>query len=124
MIWLWIAFGGALGAVSRYGVNLWLYPVFEQRFPLPTLAVNLVGSLMMGVAYVLLIERGSFHPELRHFLMTGFLGALTTFSAFSMDAVALLRNGDLLTSAAYVLLSVCTCIIATLLAIKFTAHFL
>lgn len=124
MIWLYIAAGGALGAVSRYGVNVWLFPVFEQRFPLATFVVNVVGSALMGVAYVLLIERGSFHPELRHLIMTGFLGALTTFSAFSMDTVALMRNGDMVTGAAYVLLSVCTCIIATLLAIKITAHYL
>ena len=124
MTWLAIAFGGALGAMGRYGINLWLYPVFEQRFPLATLVVNAVGSFLMGVAYMLLIERGHYHPELRHLLMTGFLGALTTFSAFSMDTVALMRNGEMVTALAYVLASVGTCIIATLIAIKLTSEYL
>jgi fluoride exporter len=125
VIWLAIAVGGALGAMSRYGVNLWLYPIFEQRFPLPTLCVNLVGATLMGVAYALLIERGSYYPpELRHLIMTGFLGAFTTFSAFSLDAFALMRNGDLVTALAYVLISVTTCIIAVFLAIKITSEYL
>lgn len=124
MIWLAIAGGGALGAMARYGVNLWLFPVFAQRFPLATLTVNVLGSALMGVAYVLLVERGHYNPELRHFLMTGFLGAFTTFSAFSLDSFALLRHGDLLTAASYVLLSVATCIIALLLAIRITSSYL
>ncbi|UTA49576.1 fluoride efflux transporter CrcB [Simiduia sp. 21SJ11W-1] len=124
MIWLAIAAGGALGAVARYAVNLWLYPVFEQRVPLPTLMVNLVGSALMGVAYVWLIERGSYHPVLRHLLMTGFLGAFTTFSAFSLDAFSLMRNGATLMALGYVLLSVTSCIIAVSLAIKITSEYL
>lgn len=124
MIWLAIATGGALGAMARYAVNLWLYPFFEQRFPLPTLAVNVLGSVAMGVAYVWLIERGSYHPMLRHLIMTGFLGAFTTFSAFSLDAFALMRNGEVLVALGYVLLSVTSCIIAVSLAIKITSEYL
>ncbi|BFM11792.1 fluoride efflux transporter CrcB [Simiduia litorea] len=124
MIWLMIACGGALGAMARYGLNLWLFPIFEQRFPLATLVANVVGSILMGIAYVILIERGNFQPELRHLIMTGFLGAFTTFSAFSLDAFALMRNGDLLTAAGYVLLSVTTCIIAVSLAIKISSEYL
>lgn len=124
MIWLAIALGGGLGAIARYGANLWLYPLFEQRFPLPTLCINVLGSALMGVAYVWLIERGTDHPVLRHLLMTGFLGAFTTFSAFSLDAFALMRNGASLTAIAYVLLSVTSCIIAVSLAIKITSEYL
>lgn len=124
MIWLYIAIGGALGAMSRYGLNILLFPIFEQRFPLATLIANLLGSLLMGVAYVFLIERGSYHPELRHLLMTGFLGAFTTFSAFSLDAFALMRNGEVFTAAGYVLISVTTCIIALSLAIKLSSEYL
>ncbi len=125
MIWLAIATGGALGAMARYGLNLWLYPLLEQRFPLPTLAVNLLGSTLMGVAYALLIEKGTYYPpEIRHFIMTGFLGAFTTFSAFSLDALALMRNGELFTALAYVLLSVTTCIIAVFLAFRITSEYL
>lgn len=124
MIWVMIACGGAVGAVARYGLNLWLFPIFEQRFPLATLVANLLGSVLMGVAYVVLIERGTYHPELRHLIMTGFLGAFTTFSAFSLDAFTLMRNGDLLTALGYVLLSVTTCIIAVSLAIKLSSEYL
>lgn len=117
MQWLLVAMGGALGAVSRYGVNALLFPLFQERFPLATLAANVVGSLLMGFLYVVIIEKALLPPEWRNILMVGFLGAFTTFSAFSLETLALWQNGHLVTAVCYVIASVLLCLGATLGAI-------
>lgn len=104
--WLAVAIGGALGAVARHAVNGWLAPLQGDRFPLSTLLVNLTGSIAMGVLYVLVIERGILSLEWRYFAMVGLLGAFTTFSAFSLDVLALWQNGQFLLALAYIVASV------------------
>lgn len=120
MQWLAVALGGALGAVGRFGVNALAFPIFGERLPLGTLLVNVVGSLLMGVLYVLIIERGVMPGEWRNILMVGFLGAFTTFSAFSLETLALWQNGHVAMSIFYVIASVALCLIATLGAIVLT----
>ena len=97
-----IALGGAIGAVARYfvvgRVALWA----GTGFPFGTLAVNVAGSFAMGLIVELAALAWSPSPELRAFLTVGFLGAFTTFSAFSLDAALLYGRGELLLSAAYV----------------------
>jgi len=85
-----IGFGAALGAWLRWILGLWLNPVFVS-IPLGTLAANLVGGYLVGVAVMVFHINTSLPPELRLFLITGFLGGLTTFSSFSAEVVALLR---------------------------------
>lgn len=101
-----VAAGGALGAVLRallIGACIRLFPAF----PWGTLAVNVSGSLAMGVVAVVLIERMQGCPGwLAPFLMTGVLGGFTTFSAFSLDAVWLIERGRIGAAAGYVLGSV------------------
>ena len=118
--WLAVALGGALGAVARFAVNGLLFPVFGHRFPLATLVINVAGSLVMGLLYVLILERGLLNPEWRNFLMVGVLGAFTTFSAFSLDAAALWQNGHLFLACSYVLASVTLSLGALVLAIHLT----
>lgn len=86
-----VAIGGALGSLLRWRMSLWLNPLF-QPFALGTLAVNCVGGLLIGFSLVA-FER---HPNetLRLLLITGGLGGLTTFSAFSAESVALLIRGE------------------------------
>ena len=91
----WISFAGigvgaALGAWLRWLLGLWLNPIFVS-IPLGTLAANLVGGYLVGVAVMLFHINTSLPPELRLFLVTGFLGGLTTFSSFSAEVVALVR---------------------------------
>ncbi|MDT8397012.1 MAG: fluoride efflux transporter CrcB [Pseudomonadales bacterium] len=109
--YLMVAFGGALGAMSRY----WVYNAHlewnDGRFPSATLLVNIVGSFLIGIAYVLIIEKAHLGPSWRAVVMVGFLGAFTTFSTFSMDAVELLLEGQLLAALVYVLSSVVVCIV-------------
>lgn len=123
MQWLVVAFGGALGAMGRFAVNAALVSVFGSKFPMGTLVVNVVGSTLIGLCYVLIIERGVLPAEFRNLLMIGFLGAFTTFSAFSLDTLALWQNGQPILAVAYVILSVVLCLMGTLGAIFLTRLF-
>jgi CrcB protein len=87
---LWVAVGGAVGAAARYAVAHWAGTRWGWGFPWGTFAVNLTGSLAIGLLLTLLIGRNVDHT-LRMLLVTGFLGGYTTFSAFSYEALALLE---------------------------------
>ena len=110
--WLAIAAGGALGAMMRYGVSNGIHLLLGRGFPYGTLTVNVMGSLVMGLLYVLMLERSSVSPEWRGLLQVGLLGAFTTFSTFSIETLLLIENGELLKAGANVLLSVLLCLVA------------
>ena len=80
--------GGSLGAASRYGISLLAVKMWGTRFPWGTLIVNLAGCFLIGLLFGLSDRMRLLTPEMRLLLITGFLGALTTFSAFSMETVA------------------------------------
>lgn len=101
---LQVAIGGALGSCLRYGVGLAALRLAGPGFPLGVLAVNIVGSFMMGAFAVLSLERGLAH--LNPLIMAGLLGGFTTFSAFSLEAVTLWERGAPGLAALYVGLSV------------------
>jgi CrcB protein len=88
-----VATGGAAGALARYGVNLWMAVAGRTDFPYATLTVNALGSLVAGILFVLYIQVHASHGGWRLFAMVGFLGAFTTFSAFSVDTLLLLSAG-------------------------------
>ncbi|NVK41223.1 MAG: fluoride efflux transporter CrcB [Oceanospirillaceae bacterium] len=117
-----IACGGALGALGRYWVSGVLNNA-EHRLPFGTLACNVGGSLMMGVLFVLVLEKARLSPELRPLLMVGFMGAFTTFSTFSLETVAMLQEGHVMSALIYVLLSVILCIAALYAGISITRLF-
>jgi CrcB protein len=105
-VYLAIAFGGALGAISRYWVSARTYLWLGTEFPFGTLMVNISGSVMMGFLALLLTEKISLSEELRFALLVGFLGSYTTFSTFALDGLQALQNGAVMKVAMYVLLSV------------------
>ena len=101
---LTVAAGGAIGASLRYLTFVGATRVFGHGFPVGTLVVNVLGSFLMGVLFVVLAKKGG--QELTLFLMTGVLGGFTTFSAFSLDTLTLVERGAIGTAAFYVALSV------------------
>lgn len=107
MSWLWVALGGALGSVTRYGfARLW--PAAPGGFPVPTLAVNLIGSFAIGLLYMYLVARSGMAGDgARLFWMTGVLGGFTTYSAFALEATLL---GFSAAGIAYVLVTTVGCI--------------
>lgn len=107
-----IAAGGAVGALLRYWVSGHVYTLFGRGFPYGTLAVNVIGSLVMGVLSVLLVERLSTGPALRAFLLIGGLGAFTTFSTFSVETLNLMEAGHPGKALANALVSVVVCVMA------------
>ncbi len=100
-----VALGGAIGAALRYLSGIGVVRLLgHQEFPLAIIAVNVVGSFLMGVFVVAAAHRGLTH--LSPFVMTGLLGGFTTFSAFSLETVTLIERGALGQAALYVALSV------------------
>lgn len=119
MIYLYVALGGASGALARFATNQWVAGAIPQSLPLGTLLVNVAGSLAMGflVGYSITGQADAWRPseEIRALIGIGFLGAFTTFSAFSVDALRLLQQQEWLLFAAYIGLNVFLSIGACLL---------
>lgn len=107
-----IALGGALGALSRYWLAAGVARYNSAAFPLGTFTVNVLGSFLIGLIFLLLLQRADLEQGLRPLLITGFLGAMTTFSTFSLEALLLLQQGHYNTALLYVLGSVLTCLLA------------
>lgn len=109
-ILLSVAAGGAVGALGRYlvmsGVGHWL----GSGFPYATLAVNIIGSFILGVLVEIMALSWSPNPEVRAFIVVGVLGAFTTFSTFSLDTVALIERGAFLATLVYIGASVIICV--------------
>ena len=102
-----IALGSALGGVARNGLSAWVAQRAGDTFPWGTLAVNVLGSLVVGaLAAVGDSPRWGLSVEARQFLMIGLLGGFTTFSAFSLQTLRLIQEGDWARVAGNVLLSV------------------
>jgi CrcB protein len=101
-----IALGGALGALSRYGLGLWISGKWSQGFPLATFIINVTGAFLLGFLNVLFIEKLTISPLWRLGIGIGFLGAYTTFSTFGYEVLMLLEGGSFLTAGLYTLLSV------------------
>ena len=108
-----VAGGGALGSLLRFATANWVTAHWPQHFFLATLAVNLVGCLLIGYLFGLFLLRPDLPLELRAGLIVGFLGGLTTFSSFSLDTLRLLESGQLATALGYALASVVISLLAT-----------
>ncbi len=105
-----VAIGGACGALLRLWVAQGVHGLLGRGFPFGTLVVNASGSLVMGVVYVVFLERHDIPPEWRAAIVVGFLGAFTTFSTFSMDTLLLVQQGEHAKAAMNVVLSVVLCL--------------
>jgi fluoride exporter len=103
---LFVAAGGALGASARYIVGIGSGRLLGYGFPYGTLAVNIIGCLIMGLLVEAMALRWTVHNDLRAFLTVGILGGFTTFSAFSAEFALLVERNDYLSAAIYLIASV------------------
>jgi len=104
--YLIIGLGGFLGAVARYSVALWVGQRWGRTFPLGTFVVNISGSFLISLLMSLFTERFMVSPQVRLFLVVGFIGAYTTFSTFEYETGTLLKDGEWSIALANVILSV------------------
>ena len=110
-----IALGGALGAVCRY---LIVEKFFDDgKFPFSTFLVNSIGSFLMGIFFVFLVEKNVFSTEIKDFIFIGFLSAFTTFSAFAFEVYYLAHNQNILIALLYIIASVILCVTMVFLGI-------
>jgi len=108
-----IFLGGGIGAISRYGVSV-LLKTYSISFPVATLGVNILGSLILGFIAALFWSKSpsAANHTLRLAITVGFCGGLTTFSTFSWETFDLIQNGEFLLAFIYTLVSVLTCVLA------------
>jgi CrcB protein len=102
MNYLIVFLGGGIGSALRHGVNVLCARAFGIGFPYGTLTVNITGSIVMGLLAGYFAFKGDAAQSWRLFLMTGILGGYTTFSAFSLDAIALYERGEIGLALGYV----------------------
>ena len=109
-----IGIGGAVGAVSRYFIALWIGQRWGRGFPLGTFVINVSGSFLIGLLMTLMVDRFTVDPRWRLLLVVGFLGAYTTFSTFEYETGALLKDGEW----AFAMLNVILSVVAGFIALK------
>ena len=116
---LLVGLGGFIGSVARYKLGGWLlHLTVQEKFPYSTFVVNIVGCLLVGVLAGLAEKHELFGPGARLFLFTGLLGGFTTFSAFGLETMFLLRRGEPWIAALYVVASVLLGLVAVWIGIK------
>lgn len=111
---LWIALGGAVGTLARFGLNFAIISRYRDTFPWGTLVINIAGSFAIGLFAALTGPGGRVEasPDLRLFVLVGVCGGFTTFSSFSLQTLALLEAGDALRAGANVVASIVLCLVA------------
>jgi fluoride exporter len=112
MIYLLIAFGGAVGSVLRYIMGRLIQGMSSSGFPIGTMVVNVSGCFLIGI-FLRQFLNMQVSAELRAFLVVGFCGGFTTFSTFSGETVGLIEGGEYARAATYIVVSVALCLTAT-----------
>lgn len=113
-----IACGGAIGALSRFGLHQWILSLYTGRFPLAIFLANTIGSFCLGLMFVLITEKGLVSDAWRPFIMVGLLGAFTTFSTFSLDSLRLMEQGFWLLALSNILANVIVGLLAAFLGLS------
>jgi len=119
---LLVALGGAVGSMARYKLSGWvLHHTTNWTFPAGTFAVNVIGCLVAGVLAGLAEKHGFLSPDTRLLLFAGVLGGFTTFSAFGLETMFLLKRGDIWVAGANIVLSVLVGLLALWLGLGFAS---
>lgn len=119
---LWVAGGGAIGAWLRFQISAWFAAWFGKGFPYGTLFVNVLGSFIMGLLVGAIAAHAMPAEPWHDFIGEGMLGALTTFSTFSMDTFAAFRDGKPGKGVANVVVNMVLCLLGTALGFSMTIH--
>ena len=114
MTYVYIALFAIIGAFARYGQSIVVQGVLGRSFPFATLSINVLGSFLMGFLFFETLERINVSPELRTGILTGGLGAYTTFSTFSLESLNLIENGVMVKAGLYIGASVVLSIAAAI----------
>jgi len=109
---IYLGIFGGLGCVARYMISGWVYNLAGRALPFGTLAVNVLGSLLLGLIMEGSLRSTLLSPELRFGLTVGFMGGFTTFSTFSYETVRLLEDGSMLAAGTNVVLNMLICVLA------------
>ncbi|MBF0320151.1 MAG: fluoride efflux transporter CrcB [Nitrospirae bacterium] len=104
--YLIIGIGGFIGSIARYVLTVWIRDKWGMGLPIGTFVVNISGSFLIGLVTTVLMMRHIIDPQWRLFIVVGFLGAYTTFSTFEIETSTLLKQGETLAAALYVVFSV------------------
>jgi CrcB protein len=107
---VFIAVGGALGAVMRFLSQATVYELVGKTFPLGTLFVNVTGSFLMGLLSIFLVEKFNLSADWHLAILVGVLGSFTTFSTFSIETLVLFEQGDLFKAFTNITISIVLCI--------------
>jgi CrcB protein len=113
-----VALGGALGALTRYAITIFFQLHYSSSIPWGTIFANVVGSFLMGVLFIILQEKFAQNDVLKGLLAVGFLGALTTFSSFSLETLIMLQKGNFTYAFGYVIASVGLCLMAAYIGLQ------
>ena len=104
---LFVAVGGAFGAIARYLINVSPLANTFEKFPFPTFLINVTGSFLIGFLFVIFSDKFASYENLRIAILVGFIGAFTTFSTFELEMFSLVRQKDFTNALAYLFFSVC-----------------
>ncbi|WP_437759425.1 fluoride efflux transporter CrcB [Sorangium sp. So ce1389] len=115
--WFWIGLGGAAGTLARYGLSTWCQQRFGAGFPYGTLAVNVIGSFLLGAILQVAATTELLSPTLRLGLSTGVMGGFTTYSSFNYETIKLVEDGAWWVGALNVVVTVAGCLLAGVLGV-------
>ena len=118
----YVGLGGALGALLRFAISIWLKPEYHSAFPIHTFLINTVGSLCIGMVFSYISLNGQ-HEALHFFIITGFLGGFTTFSALTWESFLLIKQGNVVMGIVYPMISIVFGVVGTALGYYAIAFF-
>ncbi|WP_418791339.1 fluoride efflux transporter CrcB [Phosphitispora sp. TUW77] len=122
MEYVYSGIGGVFGAIARYGLSKWVGRHWNRAFPLATFCINIIGSFILGILFVVFSKNGFAVTCLQDLIVTGFLGAFTTFSTFAYEIVILIEDGDKDAGMKYFIMSIIAGLAAAFLGMTLGEH--